>query len=401
MTRILVLCSRLPYPLTGGAKLRMFYTARELAREHDVELLVIDQEPIDKSAVEALRAEFDAIHVFAYPNYKFYLNTLPGLASSKPLQTHYYRFDEVDAWLDDHAHRFDLLHCNHVRTTEYARGRSPPVTADLVDAISRTYREASKDATGLWRAIYPVEWRRLRKYERSVADCFDHSFIITEADRNFVTGRQSFPSLSVLPNGVKPDLVGRGSNEFRTAPNDPRIVFLGKMDYFPNEDAALYFIEEVFPIIRSRYPTAEFQVVGTDPSDRVASTDARPGVTVTGFVDDPAEYLDRADIVVAPMRHGSGLQNKVLEAMALGRPVVATPLAREGINALDGKHIVISDTATEFANAIDQLLSDADKRRAIGTAARTLVEQRYTWAQIGSELRDRVSTLLDRHADAE
>ncbi|QCJ45903.1 glycosyltransferase [Haloprofundus sp. MHR1] len=395
MARILVLCSRLPYPLTGGAKIRMFYTARELALEHDVELLVVDEAPVDDKAISELESVFADVNVFSHPSSRFYLNTVPGLFSRRPLQAHYFHFGAVNTWLDEHEHRFDLLYCNHVRTTEYVRGRSTPKVVDLVDAISRNYREASRDASGLWRFIYPLEYRRLRRYERRVVRAFDRAFIITTADRAFITDGGSYPSPSVLPNGVKPELLEREPAAHRVVESAPTIVFLGKMDYFPNENAAEYFASEVFPQVRETYPAAEFFVVGSSPSDKVAVLDDIPGVTVTGFVEDPREYLNRADVVVAPMRHGAGLQNKVLEAMALGRPIVVTSLAREGINADDGRHLVVADDPQSFAAEATALLSNVERRRQIGRAARDLVASQYTWERIGKYLRKTVGETLE------
>lgn len=396
MARILSLCSRLPYPLTGGAKLRMFYTARELAREYDIELLVVDETPVDQSAVEALECIFDAVHVFTYPAQRFYVNTIPGVVSRRPLQTHYFWFEAVDEWLNENEGRFDLLYCNHVRTTEYARGRETPHVVDLVDAISRNYREMSRDSTGIWRFIYPVEWRRLKRYERHVVQSFAHSFIITDEDRDFITDGESLSTLSVLPNGVKPELLDHTPGRYDLVECDPTLVFLGKMDYFPNEDAAAYFATEILPSIRENYPGVEFLIVGSNPSDRVRALGDGSRVTVTGFVENPHDYLQRADIVVTPMRHGAGLQNKVLEAMALGRPVVTTSLAREGIDAADDEHLVTADGAGAFADETIALLNTRADRRRIGTNARDLVSSRYTWSRIGQNLREAVAGVLER-----
>ena len=395
MARILSLCSRVPYPLTGGAKLRMFYTAHELKVDHEVELLIVDERPIDESAVDPLRRTFDAVHVLTYPSYRFYLNAALGVPSRRPLQTHYYYFSEVQNWLDANDQRFDLLFCNHVRTTEYVRNCDIPRVVDLVDAISRNYREAIKDADGLWRAIYPIEWRRLWRYERGVVRSFDRSFIITEEDRDFVVDGEAFPSLSVLPNGVKPELLKRDPAQYRSISTGPTIAFLGKMDYFPNEDAVEYFSHRTFPEIRTAYPDAKFLIVGASPSERVRRLEALPGITVTGFVDDPYEFLLQSDLIVAPMRHGAGLQNKVLEALALGCPVLASPLAREGIAANDGEHLAVAVNSESFADEAISLLSDVERRRTIGSAGRELVRSQYTWKIIGERLRDVISSVLD------
>jgi sugar transferase (PEP-CTERM/EpsH1 system associated) len=372
----------------------MFYTATELAQEHDVELLVIEEAPSDEQAAEELEERFEAVHVREYPKYRFYLNALRGVASRKPLQTHYYRFDSVSRWLAANHDRFDLFYCNHVRTAEYVGNYDCPAVLDLVDAISRNYKKASENASGVWRAIYPIEWRRLRRYERRVVTEFDHSFIITEADRQFVTKGEDWPSVSVLPNGVKPSLLERELKGYRSDVTDPKIVFLGKMDYFPNVDAAVHFAANVFPDIREQFPAAEFLIVGANPERRVQTLGDGGGVTVTGFVEDPREYLNMADVVVAPMRYGAGLQNKVLEAMALGRPVVTSPLAREGIDAINGTHLVVAEGDRPFADAVRELLGDVEYRRELGIEARRLIERKYTWNRIGKMLRERVGSVL-------
>jgi sugar transferase (PEP-CTERM/EpsH1 system associated) len=377
----------------------MFHTADELAVDHEVELLIIAERPVDRTAIEALQREFDAVHLFAYRPYRFYLNTVRGVVSRRPLQTHYYHFSEVDRWVDANIDRFDVAFCNHVRTTEYVQDRDIVRMADLVDAISRNYRTAAQRADGLWRAIYPVEWRRLRRYERYVASRFDQSFIITEKDREFLTDGESFPCLSVLTNGVKPELLERQPARHRTISSGPSIAFLGKMDYFPNEDAAHHFCKEIFPKVRAAYPEANFSIVGASPSDRVMELDAEPGVTVTGFVEDPWEYLLQADLVVAPMRQGAGLQNKVLEALALGCPTLTTPLAREGIAAIDGCHLAVASGATAFADRAVSLLGDVDQRRSVGSAGRELIASNYTWSRVGKHLRRSVSDALDSHQD--
>ncbi|WP_227352864.1 glycosyltransferase [Haladaptatus salinisoli] len=396
MARILVLCSRTPYPLVGGAKVRLFNTARLLADDHTVDLLVVDESPVDQSAVSALDEAFDDVTVFSYPGYRFHLNTVPGLASRRPLQTHYFSFSAVERWLDGNLRKYDLAFCNHVRTTEYVRGYDIPKVVDFVDAISRNYEASGEHAEGIWRAIYPIESRRLLRYERRIAEEFDHSFIITEEDKRYVEGSSRYESLSVLPNGVKGEILERGRDDAEPdAPEDgARLVFLGKMDYFPNEDAATFFAESVFPRVRADRPNAEFLVVGASPTERVRALDSLPGVTVTGFVDDPVDYLEDAHVVVAPMRHGAGLQNKILEAMGLGKAVVTTPLGREGIDAESDEHLRVGETPDELARQVVELLDDGAERERIGRRARERIEERYTWEEIRPRLLGRVNDVL-------
>ena len=165
------------------------------------------------------------------------------------------------------------------------------------------------------------------------------------------------------------------------------IVFLGKMNYYPNEDSVVYFARQVFPLLRSKLKNVKFIIVGAYPTRRVQALSKIPGVEVTGFVDDPYEYLGRAKVVVAPIRLGAGIQNKILEAMALRKPVVTTSKGARGIaGGADGKHFVVADDPEKMAEKILELLNDPERRREIGQNARALIEERYTWDVIGAEL---------------
>lgn len=394
MARILVLCSRIPHPLVGGAKVRLFNTARLLTDDHTVDLLIVDESPVDESAVTALEDVFNDVTVFSYPEYRFHLNTVPGLVSRRPLQTFYYSFSAVERWLDSNVRKYDLAFCNHVRTTEYICEYDLPKVVDFVDAISRNYEASGEHANGLWKAIYPIEARRLLRYERMIVNEFDHSFITTEEDKRYIEGLNQYESLTVLPNGVNNEILERGRNSTEPTDDDPRLVFLGKMDYSPNEDAATFFAKSIFPRVRENYPGTEFLVVGASPTETVRKLDALPGITVTGFVEDSTGYLEDAHIVVAPMRHGGGLQNKILEAMGLGKPVVTTPLGQQGIDAEDDNHLCIGETSDEFAREVVKLLNDETRRERIGRQARARIEERYTWEEIRLELLRLVNDVL-------
>lgn len=401
MARILVLCSRTPYPLTGGAKLRLFNTAKILATEHTVDLLIVDESPVKQYRIDTLSRVFNDVTIFSYPSHRFHLNTMLGLVSRKPLQTFYYSFNAIDEWLDNHVGRYDLLYCNHVRTTEYARRYETPRVVDFVDAISRNYAESSTGASGLWRVIYPIESSRLLRYEREVVRDFDHSFIITEADKQYIEGDNAgLPSFSVVPNGVRNEILEQTPSEASDQDNNPGnrelLVFLGKMDYFPNEDAVTYFVKEIFPLVRRHHPEAEFVIVGTQPTKKVRQLAERPGVRVTGFVEDPFEYLTKARVVVAPMRFSAGLQNKVLESMGLGKAVVTTSLGAEGIDIEEDEHLKIADTPESFAEVIRTLLVRDELRERLGTQARQRIEETYSWSEIEPLLLDPIDAVLNQ-----
>ena len=193
----------------------------------------------------------------------------------------------------------------------------------------------------------------------------------------------------MLPNGVKEELFAR---KFE-GKEENWLVFLGKMNYAPNVDAVVYFAEKIFPLVK-RKADVKFLIVGTSPAKEVLDLRRIEGVEVTGFVEDPYEYLEKAKVVVVPLRFSAGIQNKVLEAMALRKAVVTTSKAARGIEGEDGKHFVVADTEEEMAEKILELLADDSKRREIGQNARELVEKKYRWDIVGQKLLKEIEEVL-------
>jgi glycosyltransferase involved in cell wall biosynthesis len=278
-----------------------------------------------------------------------------------------------------------------VRTTEYSPESSVPQVVDLVDSLSRSYSKNSKHARGIWKVIYPFEHKRLYRYEKEVVEKFDHTYITTKEDAEYIN--DNLNQISIIPNGVDDNLLNRDYS-FSERTDRPKITFLGKMDYFPNEDAVLYFANDIFPEIKKEYPNAQFIIVGMEPTPAVRALARNEDITVTGFVKKPSDYLLDSTLTVAPLRHGAGIQNKVLEAMALGIPTVASQIAKEGIVAEDGTHILVAKNDSEFIDQICNLASDPQKRRHIGTSAKRRISEKYTWETIRPKLLTPITELL-------
>jgi len=197
-----------------------------------------------------------------------------------------------------------------------------------------------------------------------------------------------------VPNGVDVEAYA-----FYDGPREPGlIVFEGRMGYFPNEEAAVYFATSVFPRVRQIFPQARFVIVGANPTPRVRRLAQRPGIEVTGFVPRVQDYLRRAQVAVAPMRTGTGIQNKVLQAMAVGAPVVATPQALGGITAQPGKHLLVAESPTEMAAQVARLLRDAPLGRRLARAARAWVVAHHSWAQATAQLESVYARALEGHS---
>ncbi|WP_372479541.1 glycosyltransferase [Halomicrobium sp. HM KBTZ05] len=389
MGRILVICAQSPYPVVDGARLRTYNTAKILQQEHDIHLLIVNQEPDDD--LETLATEFTGVTSFSHESlgheFTKYGRAGAAFARGNPIRPAYYHFSDVQKWVNEHVGEYDLCYANYVNTVPYVQ--EDRFVVDFVDSMSHNRAQLAEIHSPPRSWLSTVESRRLNSYERTVAQAAEHSFVTTVHDMTAMGIRND---VTVVPNGVRETYLER-PNTVNTDPG--RIVFLGRMDYYPNVDAVRYFADEVFPQVRAEVDTASFVVVGSNPSEEVRTLDTREGITVTGFVDEPAEHLELATAVVAPMRYGTGIQNKVLEAMALGKPVVTTSLGAAGISAENGTHLLVADDATAMSERTIAVLTDPQLAASVGGAARERISDQHTWDAVAPQLLDGISEAMD------
>jgi polysaccharide biosynthesis protein PslH len=228
-----------------------------------------------------------------------------------------------------------------------------------------------------WRAVCWREWKTMGRAEQSYARRADHVLTVSDHDKTFFSHYVPEKRITTIPTGVDVDYFSPCFEEEQ----DQDIVFVGSMDWLPNEDAAFYFCEQILPRIRKQLPNTTFWIVGRRPSGRLQNELGREGngVKVTGTVDDVRPYLRRGAVVVVPLRVGSGTRLKIFEAMACGKAVVSTTLGAEGLPVTPGVDIVLADDPEEFARNVIELCRDASRRREIASQARRLVEERYSW----------------------
>lgn len=394
MAKVLALSFRFPYPLTDGARIRIYNVCKILARDHTVDLLSLNEGPIQEDSLRHVKPLFRKIYSFPFHPLRFKLNTLKGIPSRDSLQTYYYHFSEVQQWVDRNLSRYDLVLCFHTRMTRYIRNKADiPLVIDFIDATSINYREAQKWSQGIWRFVLPIENRRALTYELQMLATFDKAFITSANDKAYLESHagRGLEDLIVIPNGVGEDLLSRPPAE----DEEDWIVFLGKMSYAPNVDAVVYFAKEVFPHVRALLPEAKFVIVGASPANEVLKLARIPGVSVIGYAEDPYVYMERAKVVVAPLRFSAGIQNKILEAMALRKSVVTTSKGARGIAGKDGTHFVVADDPAHMAKKIVELLQDRSLRKVLGWQARQLVEERYRWSTIGDILLSELDHVLN------
>lgn len=366
---------RFPYPPIQGDRVRGYHLLRLLSRRHSITLVTPVAGPVDNQAqqiVPQLCERWVPVRVLQWQALA-HLIRFPLCAL--PLQTLYFCppviQKQIRALLQEKP--FDLIHVQLARMAPVANGlEGVPKMLDFIDALSLNMRRRSLQEQWPMRWLFHLEAQRMARYERELVSSFDQQVVSSPLDKEAIG---PYESLHIIPNGVN-------LKEFPFKEDEREnnlIVFTGRIGYFPNADAAVYFATQVFPLVLRQVPSTRFLIVGADPPRRVRQLTRFPGIEVTGYVSRIQDYLARATVAVAPMRAGSGMQLKVLEAMASGTPVVATPYALGGIEAQDSEHLLVAQDGEALAGQVVQLLKDRGLARRLARTARRLVEERYTW----------------------
>lgn len=384
MPDLLFLAQRLPYPPNKGEKIRAWHELRHLARHYDIHLGCLVDDPADLPHVAALAPYCRDVHAVPIDPRRARLSCLGGLLTGEGLSVTYFRHRALTAWVNrvlDHVRpAVTFVYSSNMAPYVLHRPRHGRLIVDLVDVDSEKWRELAAAAAGPMRIVYRREWRRIAALEERVAREADLSVLVSEPEADLLAARAPARAsrIRAVVNGVDHRYFDPAGLAGPDPAAPPEFVFTGTMDYPPNADAVAWFAQAMLPDIRAALPGARFTIVGANPTRDTQALAARDGVTVTGRVPDVRPYLARATAAVAPMRIARGMQNKVLEAMAMARPVVLTPGALEGIAATPGQEVILADTAADFARACIAI-ARADDAAALGAAARRRIVRDYDW----------------------
>lgn len=382
--KVLVLLSRVPYPLEKGDKLRAYHLVRRLARDHEVHLFCLSDTPIDPTHLDHLRAFCRSIEVVRIRRWRILLKLAQALFSRLPFQVAYFHHRHaqrrVDALIRDL--RPDHVLCQLVRTTEYVREHHHMVrTLDLMDTLSKGMERRTENAPFYLRPVFRTETRRLVRYENLMLDLFDHSTIISAQDQAFIY-HPARKGMVVVPNGVDTDYFTP-----QDVPKAYDLLFTGNMNYPPNIDSVHYLVRRVLPLVRQQRPNTNLLICGVDPSPTVRALATHdPLITVTGWVPDIRKAYAEARIFVAPMQIGTGLQNKLLEAMAMGLPCITSALANNAVGAPPDDAILIGETPEDYAAHILRLLDDAQARDRLAHNGLAFVRSHFDWDQAAATI---------------
>lgn len=377
---------RLPYPPVAGGRRETYKLVESLGAEgHDVDLVTYANDPDRVAEMEA--AAGCAVHgVPGLPD-RTPGNLLRNLVSSDPLPVTKADTSAFREAVVERARDADVAHLHALQTSFLAADETlpAPTVVRFNNVKYEIYRQFARFTDNPAKAAYAyLQYHKTRAYERSVPAASDLTLTITPEDRERLTGNGADERIDVLPAGVDPSEFDLLAHE--PEPDSAVVTFFGSMDYHPNEDAVLWFVREVLPRLRDRRPDVAFEVVGKDPPRKVRALDERDDVRVTGFVEDLGEHVERADVVVLPIRVGTGVRMKALHAMAMGKPLVSTPLAVQGIAVTDGRHASLAEAPTAFAGAVFDLLDDPDRQARYRRNARELVEREHDWPTITRRL---------------
>lgn len=392
--KILYLSHRIPYPPNKGDKIRSFNELKFLSKDHEIFLCALYDEKYD-SVYEKKLLEYSKICYLEYlPHTKRIFSLFKSLLNSLPISVNYFYSSNLQKKIDKLIHyvKFDAVFCFCSVMAEYVFNtkfiNNPLLIVDYCDLDSEKWRQYSVNSSYLSKLIYKYEAWRLLEYEKKVNHEFNKSIFISDTEKElFLSKYKEARDIHIISNGIdcnfyksdynrNNDYSDRLREKFK---NKKIILFVGAMDYRPNIEGILWFTKKVFKKIKKSYPDACLLIVGSKPAHEVNALNNQEDIFVTGFVEDVRPYYNIAHIVVVPLFIARGIQNKVLEAMAMEKSVVLTEEANQGIGGDNGVHLLTANNVREFCKSVSLLLTREDMRAEMGKKARSLVTENFSW----------------------
>ena len=379
------------WPLNTGGRLRSFHLLRELSKNHEVSVLTTHGPEEDPDALARQLPDCRTVrslpHIPAKKNSaRFFLDLARSWTSKLPVDLYKNRIRALQAAVSERLEkeRFDLVVADFLVAVPNVPldGETPVLHFSHNVEYMIWQRLGATEERLPHKALLALEWRKMRRYELEACRRTDFTVAVSEQDRDQLSEELDNPRIGAIATGVDLDY-------FTVADRDqerPReIVFSGSMDWFPNEDAMLHFMDAILPRVREVMPDVTVTIVGRNPSERLRTAAKKASVEVTGTVPDVRPFVHRAAVYIVPLRIGGGTRLKIYEALAMGKAVVSTHIGAEGLPLEEGTHIVRADEPGDFARTVLDLLENPVRRAALGDAGRALTEQRFSWAQVARE----------------
>lgn len=382
---ILIVVSRFPFPLEKGDKLRAYHQIKELSKHYSITLFSLSDKKVTTDQLNELEQYCDKVITHRLSKLTIAWNILLAFLGKKPLQVGYFFSNSAKQKIKQEVQSttYKHIYCQLIRCSEFVkRIHEIPKTLDYMDVLSIGVQRRIEGQNMLLRWLFKREFRTLQKYERDIFDYFENRTIISEQDQALVS-HQDRRDILVIPNGIDNSFIEHDLN----IEQDHDLVFVGNMSYPPNIEAVKYIAEHILP----KNKELKLLVSGSSPHNAVKRlAESNEQITLTGWVDDIRMSYLRGKIFVAPMTIGTGMQNKLLEAMALGIPSITTPLANNAIQAQHDSEIIESNSPEEFNSAINRLLNDRELSKSIGQNGSEFVRENYSWKKTTSLLIERI-----------
>ncbi|MFZ4521155.1 MAG: glycosyltransferase [Bacteroidales bacterium] len=372
--RLFFILPRVPYPTEKGDKLRAFHQIKQLSKHHEIILCALNDGDLHENAIPVLKKYVKAIHVIPISKVSIAFNLVKTLFSTKPLQVGYFYSEPAAAKIRTLIDEYkpDHLFCQLIRVAEYVKGIPIPKTLDYQDVFSKGVERRISTSPFYLKPFLKIEYNRLLRYEHDAFEAFDNKIIISAPDRDLIPHPRR-NEIVVVANGVDTDFF-----KPMEAEKEYDLVFTGNMGYPPNIKSAEFLVNEILPQVFPQKPDVKLLIAGASPHIRVMSLKSSQ-VVVSGWVPDMRDCYAGARIFIAPMQIGTGLQNKLLEAMAMKIPCITSPLAFQALNARDGEEILVASTPKEYASHIMMLLNNPEKAASIAQKGYDFVHRNFNW----------------------
>lgn len=380
--KVFVLLSRIPYPLEKGDKLRAWHHLQEISKSHDVYLACLSDTKPHPDALEKLKTICKDVQFYRLNKIGIAWRLFSGFFSRKPFQVKYFYSYWVNKKLQSYIQEVQPNHifAQLIRVSEYVKNNHTiPKTLDYMDAFSKGMERRMNISSGIKKWFFKVEAKRLLEYENLIFDYFENKTIISEQDRQLIYHPDQ-KKIIIVSNGVDTDFFTP-----KSAVKNNKLLFNGNMSYAPNVDCALYVAHSILPRLKEKNIKVNLLISGANPLPIIKNL-SNENIKVSGWMDDIRDAYNSSEIFIAPMKIGTGLQNKLLEAMSMGLPCITTDLANNALKAKPREEILIGNTDEEIIQAIEQLINNQELYNRISEQGRQFVLNNYNWTTVSEPL---------------
>ncbi|MCD6112159.1 MAG: glycosyltransferase [Bacteroidales bacterium] len=383
--KIFVLLSRVPYPIEKGDKLRAYHQIKYLAKKNEIILCALCDNKLDKNAVKELSKFCKSVTIIKLPKFKIFLNIIKSIFNGNPFQVGYFYNRKAKKIIDKIIleENPDHIFCQLLRIAEYVKNYNIPKTLDYQDVFSKGVERRIKNAAFLLKPFFKSEYKRLLKAENKNFDYFDIKTIISKPDRELIPHKDK-DEIMIIRNGVDHEFFKPMQQE-----KEYDLVFIGNMGYPPNINGAEYIVKRILPLVYKKKPDIKLLIAGAQPHKKVMALKSDK-VSVSGWVEDIRQCYAKSKIFIAPMQIGTGLQNKLLEAMSMKIPCITSSLANKALNAKENDEILVGTEPEEYAKHIIFLLDNKAAADKIALNGYNFVLKNYNWDNATKILEDRM-----------